>query len=189
MEFAFIFKSILLGVGLAMDASAVSMTNGLKHPKMSVKMIFFISFLFALFQMVMPSIGYLCGSIFTGFISTYLPWVSLILLSFIGVKMLYEGIKGKEDENGVCDLSIKLIVIQAFATAIDALSIGVIMVNYASLELLISLLSIGIVTFVLSFLSVHIGRKFGDILNHKAEIIGGIILIAIGLEIFITSFF
>lgn len=189
MNISFVIQSILLGVGLAMDASAVSMTNGLKEPQMKVKKVILVAFMYAFFQALMPFIGYLCGSAFTKIIAKYVPWIALILLGFIGGKMLVEGIRNKEEEKDDKKLTFKTLLVQAIATSIDALSVGLIMIEYNKIELTTALLCISITTFILSFVSVYIGKKFGSLLENKAAIVGGIILIGIGLEIFISSFF
>lgn len=193
---AFIIESILLGVGLAMDASAVSMTNGMKYKNINIKKIFLIAFMFGFFQALMPFIGYLLGSQFTSFLGKFTPYIALILLGYVGGKMLYDGIKNnqnKDDLNNIekenDSLKYKTLFVQAIATAIDALSVGIVMINYKFSELLISITIIAIVTFILSFISVFLGKKFGVLLNDKAEILGGIILMSIGLEIFISGVF
>ena len=113
------FQMFLLGLGLAMDAGAVAMSNGLADNKMKIKKMMLIAFFFGLFQMGMPLIGYFAGSIFTNFISRFTPWLALILLGFIGGKMIYEGIKGN-DEEVESNLTINGLLVQAVATSIDA---------------------------------------------------------------------
>lgn len=189
MNISFVIQSILLGVGLAMDASAVSMTNGLNEPQMKVKKVILVAFMYAFFQALMPFIGYLCGSAFTNIIAKYVPWIALILLGFIGGKMLIEGIRNKKEAEDDKKLTLKTLLVQAIATSIDALSVGLIMIGYSRIELTTALLCVSITTFILSFVSVYIGKKFGSLLENKAAIIGGIILIGIGIEIFVSSFF
>lgn len=179
-------QMILLGVGMAMDASAVSMTNGLVEPKMKRSKMLLIALAFGFFQFAMPIIGYFAGSIFEDFLTKFTSWVALILLSFIGGKMLIEGIKHSncdECENTV--LTLKGLFIQAIATSIDALTIGLIFVGWKTSRAFLASGIIGIVTFMLSYICIIIGKKFGDKLSNKAEIIGGLILIAIGLKTFI----
>lgn len=186
-----IVQSLFLGMGLAMDASAVSMTNGMKFPKMTIKKTLLIAFMFGLFQGLMPMLGYFLGSAFTKFSTQFTPWIALGLLSIIGGKMLYEGIKhnSKDDDEEVESLTFKVLLIQAIATAIDALSVGVILIDYKIHEMLIAVAIIALVTFIFSLSSVFLGKKFGTLLKSKAEIIGGLILIGIGLEIFISGVF
>lgn len=185
-----IVTSILLGAGLAMDACAVSMANGLKDPKMKLKKILLIAFMFAFFQALMPLIGYFVGSALLSKIEWIIPWVALILLSFVGGKMLYEGIKNKEealDEDK--SLTFKALIIQAIATSIDALSVGFTISNYNILQAFVCCGIVAVVTFIICVTAVFIGKKFGTKLGNKAEILGGIILIGIGIEIFITGVF
>lgn len=184
-----IITSILLGVGLAMDACAVSMANGLKEPKMKINKIILIAFMFAFFQALMPLIGYFIGSALLAKIEWIIPWVALVLLSFIGGKMLYEGIKNKDEEDDDKALTFKVLIVQAIATSIDALSVGFTISNYKVFEALICCGIVAIVTFIICVAAVFIGKKFGTKLGNKAEILGGIILIGIGLEIFITGLF
>lgn len=178
------FQMFLLGLGLAMDAGAVAMSNGLANNKMKIKKMILIAFFFGLFQMGMPLIGYFAGSIFTNFISRFTPWLALILLGFIGGKMIYEGIKGN-DEEVESNLTINGLLVQAVATSIDALTVGLIFVGKGNSTAILASLIIGIVTFIISLVCVVLGKKFGDKLGSKAEIFGGIILIAIGLKTFI----
>ena len=182
-------RSILLGIGLAMDACAVSMANGLKEPKMLLRKILLIAFLFGFFQAMMPLIGYFIGHAFIEFIENFIPWIALVLLGLIGGNMLISGIKNKEEEDKHDKLSLKVLLIQAVATSIDALSVGLTIADYTIMEAVISAIIIAIVTFGICVGAVFIGKKFGTKLGNKAEILGGIILIGIGLEIFITGMF
>ena len=185
----FLVRSILLGIGLAMDATCVAMTNGLNYPKMKKREVILIAFMFGFFQTLMPLIGYLLGVSFSEILTRFTPIIALVLLSFIGGKMLLEAFKNEENDNNIEPLNFKLLLIQAIATAIDALSVGIIMIEYNFIELVIALLLIGVITFILSFVGVLLGKRFGLLLNNKATILGGIILIAIGLEIFISGMF
>lgn len=183
-----IITSILLGVGLAMDAAAVSMANGMHEPCMKFKKVTWISLLFGLFQGAMPFIGYMVGSIVLSKFEWIIPWVALVLLSFIGGKMLFDGIKNEEVD---CEcrgkLTFKVLLVQAVATSIDALSVGFTISNYSLFEAVVAVLLIALVTFVICIGAVYVGKNFGTKLGNKAEILGGIILIFIGLEIFITG--
>ena len=185
-----ILISSLLGIGLAMDASAVSMANGLKYPKLKLNRIILIALTFGLFQGLMPLIGYFAGSIILDRLEWLVPIIALALLTFIGGKMLYEGVKcNNEYCSCLQEFSFKLIVIQAIATSIDALSVGVTISNYSLIEALICVSLVALITFLICFCSVFIGKKFGSTLGCKAQIFGGIILIAIGIEIFISGMF
>ena len=183
-----IVTSSLLGVGLAMDAAAVSMANGMNKPCMKVKRVLLIATMFGFFQGVMPFIGYLLGSVILSKIEWIIPWVALLLLSFIGGKMLLDGIKNQEED---CEekeeLTFKVLLVQAIATSIDALSVGFTISNYTLFEAIVAVLLIAIVTFIISFIAVYLGKKFGIKLGNKAVILGGLILIAIGVEIFISG--
>lgn len=194
-----ILTAIGLGAGLAMDASAVSMSNGLAEPKMKLGKIFTIAGFFGVFQIIMPIFGYLAvtvlsatlGENFTRIFGYLVPWIALTLLLILGIKMIVEGIKegkdsNKENEESVKKLTIGGLFVQAIATSIDALSVGVIYGNVVPLEAYTTFLIIGIVTFGISVAAVFIGKKFGTIFSNKATIAGGIILCAIGLEIFFS---
>ena len=194
-----ILTTIGLGAGLAMDACAVSMSNGLAEPKMKLGKIFTIAGFFGVFQIIMPIFGYLAvtvlsatlGENFTRIFGYLVPWIALTLLLILGIKMIVEGIKegkdsNKENEESVKKLTIGGLFVQAIATSIDALSVGVIYGNVVPLEAYTTFLIIGIVTFGISVAAVFIGKKFGTIFSNKATIAGGIILCAIGLEIFFS---
>lgn len=194
-----ILTAIGLGAGLAMDACAVSMSNGLAEPKMKLGKIFTIAGFFGVFQIIMPILGYLAvtvlsatlGENFTRIFGYLVPWIALTLLLILGIKMIVEGIKegkdsNKENEESVKKLTIGGLFVQAIATSIDALSVGVIYGNVVPLEAYTTFLIIGIVTFGISVAAVFIGKKFGTIFSNKATIAGGIILCAIGLEIFFS---
>lgn len=194
-----ILTAIGLGAGLAMDACAVSMSNGLAEPKMKLGKIFTIAGFFGVFQIIMPIFGYLAvtvlsatlGENFTRIFGYLVPWIALTLLLILGIKMIVEGIKegkdsNKENEESVKKLTIGGLFVQAIATSIDALSVGVIYGNVVPLEAYTTFLIIGIVAFGISVAAVFIGKKFGTIFSNKATIAGGIILCAIGLEIFFS---
>ncbi len=179
-------NSFLLGIGLAMDACAISMANGMKEPKMKITKISLIAIMFGFFQGAMPLIGYFIGHAILTYIEKYIPWIALVLLAILGSKMIYEGIKNKEEEK-LNELTIITLFVQSIATSIDALSVGFTFADYSIKEALLSSLIIALVTFIICFASVFIGKKFGDKLGKKAIILGGIILIAIGIEIFVTN--
>lgn len=187
MGIMFFIQSILLGCGLAADASAVSMANGFSEPNMKVRKSIFISFMFGLFQGLMPLIGYFVGHAVLEYIEHLIPWIALVLLVFIGGKMLIEGIKAKDSEEEVKKLTLLTIFIQAIATSIDALSVGFTIANYSIQEALITTGLIAIVTMGFCVLATYLGKKFGTKLGHKAEIIGGVILIIIGINIFVQG--
>ena len=191
MNFIFFFNSILLGVGLAMDAFSVSLANGLHEPLMKKRKMAVVAATFALFQFLMPLLGYFCVStiadVFNAF-QKFIPYIALALLAFIGVKMIIDGTKPKCDVSGCRTLKFSAIIVQGIATSIDALSVGFTIATYTVIQAVLSCLVIGVVTFLICLAGVIIGQKIGDKLSGKAEIFGGVILIIIGLEIFITSF-
>lgn len=183
--------SIAFGAGLAMDAFSVSLANGLGEPKMKPNKMCGIAGTFAFFQALMPLIGWLCihtiAERFNSF-QKFIPWIALILLLYIGGKMLIEGIRQpKEEISEIKKLTFSTLILQGIATSIDALSVGFSIADYGVLEALISALIISSVTFVICMGGLLIGKKFGTHLSGKASILGGIILIAIGIQIFVSG--
>ena len=192
LGFTFFFNSVLLGVGLAMDAFSVSLANGLNEPYMKKGKICTVAGVFSAFQFAMPMIGWICVSTvaqcFEAF-EKFIPWIALGLLGYIGGSMLYDGIKHKASDEEKASVGLKALLVQGVATSIDALSVGFTIADHSLAEALIACLLIGIVTFFICFAGIIIGKKAGTKLAGKAGILGGIILIFIGLEIFITSWF
>lgn len=182
----FICESILLGVGLAMDAFSVSMANGLQNPGMSRKRMFTIAGTFALFQFLMPVIGWICvHTISERFVAfqKMIPWIAFILLGFIGGKMLVEGIRGAEEVQEEIRLSHSELLMQGIATSIDALSVGFTIASYSTAEALFASTLIGVTTLIICLAGIRIGRYFGMQLAGRASILGGVILIMIGCKI------
>lgn len=209
-----ILAGLMLGVGLAMDAFAVSMTNGLNEPQMRRGKAVFVALTYGLFQTMMPMIGWLCVTLIAerfAVFAEWVPYIALVLLLIIGGKMLFEGIKHNRNakqasadngENTLAEataetasakpLTLVALLAQAVATSIDALSTGFTLSDIAGnvwWQALLAVGLIGIVTFGISLAGVFIGKKFGDRLGSKAEIVGGVILIAIGVEIFVSGVF
>ena len=204
MDLLLIFNSILLGFGLAMDAFSVSLANGFAEPDMKKKRMFYVSGIYALFQFVMPIIGYVlvhfAVTFFNGF-SKFIPFISLILLGYIGGKMALEGIKSRKcKNNGDCDncqksecdiketvekgkITTRMLLLQGVATSIDALSVGFTIEGYSAVMVFVSCLIIGIVTHITCFIGLMTGTKFGTRFAGSAKIIGGLVLIGIGIEI------
>jgi putative Mn2+ efflux pump MntP len=189
MWFDLILQSIALGVALAMDAFSVSMANGLNDPGMSKKRMSIIAGTFAGFQFAMPMIGWFCVTrikeIFQVF-EQFIPWIALILLLLIGGKMLVDGIKdpGEEtEEEAGTQLTGRLLFVQGVATSIDALSTGFTTSSYHVFQAFVSSLIIAVVTFFICIFGVKLGKKFGLKLAGRAQILGGVILILIGLKI------
>jgi len=192
MDFIFFLTAAWFGVGLAMDAFSVSLANGLNEPKMPVKRQILIAGTFAGFQIAMPLLGWLCvhtiAGIFEDF-QKFIPWIALILLLYIGGKMLIEGIRKKGDEEEKTGLGIGALMVQGIATSIDALSVGFTISDYDVLPAVVESLIIGVVTFAICMGGLFIGRKSGTKLKNSASILGGVILILIGIWIFVKGVF
>ena len=188
MNLELILRGVFLGVGLSADAFAVSMTNGFNQPKADIKKALLIAGAFGVFQGAMPLIGYAVGSAVLGSLEKVLPWVSLVILAFLGGKSIKEGLS-KGDCAEVKALTFAVVLGQAVATSLDALSVGFTFADYKFYEAIIASAIIAVETFAICLMGVWIGKKFGDKFGNKAEIFGGIILILIGLEIFITKTF
>ncbi len=191
LTFTFFFNSILLGVGLAMDAFSVSLANGLNEPCMKKPKMCGVAGLFAFFQALMPLIGWICVHTIAQHFESFekmIPYIALALLGFIGGKMLIEGIKGGEacEEKG--SIGLWALIVQGIATSIDALSVGFTIADYNIYEALLAAVIIAVVTFFICLIGIFIGQKAGTKLAGKAGIFGGAILIFIGIEIFVTSF-
>lgn len=192
-----IINSVLLGAGLAMDAFSVSIANGIVEPGMKKTRMLKIAGVYAFFQFAMPVLGWLLVTtleeIFTKF-SVLIPWIALFLLLFIGGKMIVEAIlekkNGKKEETEhQGKLTWKLVFVQGVATSIDALSVGFTIASYSPLRAFASSLIIGAVTLVICLIGLIFGRKIGERISGIAQIIGGVILILIGIEIFVTGVF
>lgn len=206
---AFILNSILLGVGLAMDAFSVSIVNGLNETRMSKGKTLGIAGTYAGFQFAMPMIGWFCvhtiAEAFQAF-QKYIPWIALLLLLYIGGKMLLEGIRNQREAGSgdsvhsgeLCDekaaapensaeLGLTTLLLQGVATSIDALSVGFTISGYGAAKAFIASLLIAVTTLVVCLVGLRFGKKFGDKLADKATMLGGVILILIGIEIFVTG--
>lgn len=188
----FFVNSALLGVGLAMDAFSVSLANGLNEPKMKKSRMTLIAGVFAGFQAFMPFAGWVCVHTVLQYFQIFekfIPWIALILLGYIGGNMLKDGIQNKEEEVDGTKVGFQALMIQGVATSIDALSVGFTIAEYGLLMAVVAALIIGLLTFFICFFGLALGKKFGTVFSNKAAILGGVILIAIGLEIFITGVF
>ena len=187
-DLMFFVNSVLFGVSLAMDAFSVSIANGLGNKCMSKGKMLLIPTVFALFQALMPMLGWVCVHYLVelfGELQKFVPYIALVLLVLIGTKMIVDNVKGKEEE---CSHSLHFtaLIVQAIATSIDALSVGLTFSNYDWLSALVSSLIIAVVTFGICFIGVFVGRKFGAKFKWSG-ILGGVILILIGIEIFLTG--
>lgn len=192
MNIQFILNSILLGAGLAMDAFSVSLANGLGDVNMKRRRECLIAGTFALFQFIMPLIGWFCVSSavrrFDQF-AAFVPCIALVLLAIIGGNMISDGIKHKDDKGEAMSLTFMTLIVQGIATSIDALSVGFTIAEYSLYEAFFACAIIAVVTFIICMLGIKIGKKAGTKMAGRASILGGAILIFIGLEIFITSLF
>lgn len=187
----FFISSAFLGLGLAMDAFSVSLANGLHEPKMKKRKLFGVAGTFAFFQALMPLIGWVCVHTLVQYFQAFeafVPWIAFALLGFIGGKMLYESIKGGEEETPP-SVGLTGVIVQGIATSIDALSVGFTIADYILPMALACAGVIAAITFVLCAIGIEIGKKFGTKFSEKATAFGGVILILIGLEIFITGVF
>ena len=192
LGFSFFFNSILLGIGLAMDAFSVSLANGLNEPGMKKGKMCAVAGVFAAFQAIMPLTGWVCVHTIVQYFRAFeqfIPWIAMILLGYIGGKMLYDGITGGDGEEEDCGVGFKALMLQGVATSIDALSVGFTIADYAFVSALLAALIIAAVTFFICMGGLVIGRTAGTRLAGKAGILGGTILIFIGIEIFVTNLF
>ncbi len=186
----FVCNSILLGVGLAMDAFSVSIANGLAEPRMRPLKCAAVAGTYSFFQFLMPMIGWLLVRTVVGWfgvIERFVPYIALALLLFIGVKMIVDCVLGKEEDE-MRRLTVGVLLLQGIATAIDALSVGFTLAEYELPSALTASLMIAAVTFVICLFGLWIGKRFGGIFKH-AEVVGGVILILIGIEIFVKNIF
>ncbi len=206
-DILFFINSIFLGVGLAMDAFSVSISNGIAEPDMKAGRRNLIAGTYTFFQFIMPLIGWVCVHTLVEYFHTLekiTPVIALILLLFIGIKMIVEGISDskkpaenkdakavseKSDVSSPVVITIQMLILQGIATSIDALSVGVTFASYNFMMAFIASLIIAVVTHVICIVGLHIGKRVGAHFSDKASIIGGCILIFIGLEIFIRGMF
>lgn len=180
---------LLIGAGLAMDAFSVAVTDGIVLKKPRVLQAVKIALFFGAFQFLMPCAGFLLGSTFAWLITSFDHWVAFILLAFIGGKMIFEAVRGGDENEEIKNpLSVSTLFVMAVATSIDALAVGV---SFATIGTPIIAASavIGIVTFMISLAGVYIGSRFGNLLGKRAEIAGGIVLVGIGIKILIEHLF
>lgn len=187
-----IIEIFLIGVGLSMDAFAVSICKGLSMPRLNSKQMLIIGLFFGGFQALMPLIGWALGTSFESLITPVDHWIAFLLLGFIGAKMIFDAIRGSDDENAdpaesnaaasEQKLDLKELLMMAIATSIDALAVGITFA-FLGISIIEAIIIIGITTFVLSILGVVIGHFFGSRFEKPATIIGGIVLILIGLKI------
>jgi len=182
-----IVSIILISIGLSMDSFAVSVTNGLTIRDLNVKRIITISFSLAIFQALMPLIGWFAGIGIVKYIKEFDHWIAFLLLSFIGAKMIYEGLK-KNDIEKDTELKILVLIGQSFATSIDAFAVGI-SFAFLNLSIITPVLIIWLITFIVSIIGLQLGKYFGKRIRRSAEIFGGIVLLGIGFKILIEHLY
>ncbi len=192
-DFSFYLTAVMFGIGLAMDAFSVSLANGLNEPHMKKGKMCGIAGIFAFYQALMPLIGYILVRTILSyfeFFSKLIPWIALALLGYIGGKMLYEGIKSRNSSSfEKTETTFAALMVQGVATSIDALSVGLDIGTYDIFSAILSALIIAVLTFGICMVGLLIGKKVGTCISGWASIFGGGILIFIGLQIFIKSWF
>ena len=191
MNFEFFVVSIMFGFGLAMDAFSVSLANGMNENKMKFGRMCQIAGIFAFFQALMPLLGWVAVhtilEYFNGF-AKFIPYIALALLSYIGGKMIWEGLH-KDCDCDECAVGFWGLILQGIATSIDALTVGLDIGEYNFVEALVCAIVIAIVTFIICMFGVWAGKKFGNMLSSKATVFGGVILVGIGIYIFVKGIF
>lgn len=181
----------MIAIGLAMDAFAVSITNGIIIEKIKLRYAFRIALSFGLFQAIMPLIGWYGGLSFRAYIEAIDHWIAFALLAYIGSKMIYDSLKSETEDDNVCRerscLNPRVLLLMSIATSIDALAVGI---TFAiiNVSIFIPIVIIGIITFIFCFTGIYIGKKAGHFFENKIEIFGGLILIIIGFKILIESY-
>lgn len=179
-----LIEIILIAISLSMDAFAVSMCKGLEMKKINHKHALIIALFFGLFQALMPLIGYFLGTSFEKYITSFDHWIAFALLSIIGGKMIFDSFHKEEIKDGFIEkLNIKELFVLAIATSIDALAVGITFAFLKDTNITLAVSLIGVITFALSYIGVILGNKIGIKFKSKAELLGGIVLILIGIKI------
>lgn len=191
-NFLFFMNSALLGVGLAMDAFSVSLANGMNEKKMKKSRMVYIAGVYAFFQFLMPMVGWICVHTIVQLFAQFqkcIPWIALILLLYIGGSMIWESVKGEEEIEEVKKLSFAVLMLQGIATSIDALSVGFTIADYGFVMALVCSIIIAVVTYAICETGLYLGKTLGTKLAGKADVLGGVILTGIGIEIFVKGVF
>ena len=191
-NFLFFMNSALLGVGLAMDAFSVSLANGMNEKKMKKSRMAYIAGVYAFFQFLMPMVGWICVHTIVQLFAQFqkcIPWIALILLLYIGGSMIWESVKGEEEIEEVKKISFALLMLQGIATSIDALSVGFTIADYGFVMALVCSIIIAVVTYAICETGLYLGKTLGTKLAGKADVLGGVILTGIGIEIFVKGVF
>ena len=183
-----IIEIALIGVGLAMDAFAVSLCKGLAMRRMNYKKAIIIAAFFGVFQALMPALGYVLGTTFANKIAAIDHWIAFILLALIGANMIKEALSSDDDECQDDSLRLGDLIMLSIATSIDALAVGITFAFF-NVSLLLSVSMIGIITFIICVIGVKVGNVFGEKYKSKAELAGGLILIVMGAKILIDHLF
>ncbi len=173
---------VAIAVALAMDAFAVSIASGAAYKQLQVKYTLRIAIFFGGFQAFMPLIGALAGLSFREYITDYDHWVAFVILAAVGGKMIYESFKIKEAGKNYSPSNILVLLALSVATSIDALAVGITL-SLVAASIVTAVIVIGLVTFLLSYIGVMLGKKFGHIFENKIEVVGGLVLIALGVKI------
>ena len=192
MIIEFLLYNMILGAGLAMDALGVSVANAVYDPKIKLRQALLMTGCFGIFQFIMPLAGWICVRTVVNFLSVihpFIPWIAGIVLVFLGLKVILESRKEDEDKQGVICSSLGILLFMSLATSIDALSVGFTIADYDLLKAFLSSLIIGLVTFFICLSGVALVKKSFRMMNFKAELLGGIILIAIGILGMVRNFF
>ena len=185
----FFMNSALLGVGLAMDAFSVSLANGMNEKKMKKSRMAYIAGVYAFFQFLMPMVGWICVHTIVQLFGQFQKCIALILLLYIGGSMIWESVKGEEEIEEVKKLSFAVLMLQGIATSIDALSVGFTIADYGFVMALVCSIIIAVVTFAICETGLYLGKTLGTKLAGKADVLGGVILTGIGIEIFVKGVF
>lgn len=191
-NFLFFMNSALLGVGLAMDAFSVSLANGMNEKKMKKSRMAYIAGVYAFFQFLMPMVGWICVHTIVQLFAQFqkcIPWIALILLLYIGGSMIWESVKGEEEIEEVKKLSFAVLMLQGIATSIDALSVGFTIADYGFVMAPVCSIIIAVVTYAICETGLYLGKTLGTKLAGKADVLGGVILTGIGIEIFVKGVF
>ena len=191
-NFLFFMNSALLGVGLAMDAFSVSLAHGMNEKKMKKSRMAYIAGVYAFFQFLMPMVGWICVHTIVQLFAQFqkcIPWIALILLLYIGGSMIWESVKGEEEIEEVKKLSFAVLMLQGIATSIDALSVGFTIADYGFVMALVCSIIIAVVTYAICETGLYLGKTLGTKLAGKADVLGGVILTGIGIEIFVKGVF
>lgn len=183
-----IIEIALIGVGLAMDAFAVSICKGLAMRRMNYKKAIIIAAFFGVFQALMPALGYVLGTTFANKIAAIDHWIAFILLALIGANMIKEALSSDDDECQDDSLRLGDLIMLSIATSVDALAVGITFAFF-NVSLLLSVSMIGIITFIICVIGVKVGNVFGEKYKSKAELAGGLILIVMGAKILIDHLF